>query len=237
MKILKELIAEILSEPQPKFDLEDVACSIFSRGLTTYVVLYQISIAKQFVDSYSKIDLTDFYAYGHQHSTMSAYRSVIAGVVYNKEFGSCNDAGVIEISVSHPDYKAGPLAYEIAMWQAGSLAPDRKTVSKSARKVWQKYSQRGDITSSPFDDVENPVTEDTVDDCRLHNPKDEISNRSEVNKSYRRNSGSKPARLDKMLDNAKIVKQIFSDHEINNMTLQNYLIRNLYELFDEYYQD
>ena len=235
MKILKELIAEILSEPQPKFDLEDVACSIFSRELTTYVILYKISIAKQFAHSYSKIDLTRFHA-GHQISAMSAYNSAIAGVAYNKETGSCNDAGVIEKSVSHPDYKAGPLTYEIAMWQAGSLAPDRVNVSKSARKVWQKYSQRGDITSSPFDDVENPVTEDTVDDCWLHNPKDEISSRSEVNKSYRRNSVSKPAHLDKMLDNAKIVKQIFSDHKINNMTLQDYLIRNLNELFDDYYQ-
>ena len=229
MKVLKELITEILSEPQPKFDLEDVACSIFSRGWTTYVVLYKVCGAKQFAEYYNQV--------GSIQRAMTRLNPVIAGVVYNEEPGSCNNAGVIEISVSHPDYKAGPVAYEIAMWKAGSLASDRENVSQSARKVWQKYSQRGDIASSPFDDVENPATEDPVDDCLLHNPKGEISNRSELNKSYRRNSSSKPAYLDKMLDNEKIVKEIFSDYEISGMTLPTFLIRNLNELFNKYYDD
>jgi len=229
MKILKELITEILSEPQPKFDLKDVACSIFSHGWTTYVILYKISIIKQFLDHYSQG--------GSFYSARSSYNPVIAGVVYNKEPGSCNDAGVIEISVSHPDYKAGPVAYELAMWKAGSLAPDRENVSQSAKKVWQKYSQREDITSSTFDDVEDPVTEDPVDDCFLHNPKGEISNRSELNKSYRRNSRSKPAYLNKMLDNEKIVKEIFSKNKSIDMTLQTFLIRNLNSLFNKYYSE
>lgn len=48
----------------------------------------------------------------------------------------------------------GPLLYEVAIEWASKydgLMPDRSTVSKDARRVWQKYFERSDLNKEPID--------------------------------------------------------------------------------------
>lgn len=53
------------------------------------------------------------------------------------------------------DHGWGPLLYDTAMAFAskngGGLAPDPRTVSESARAVWQQYRERPDVESTPFE--------------------------------------------------------------------------------------
>lgn len=64
----------------------------------------------------------------------------------------------------------GPLLYDVAIeWassKGGGLIPDRRSVSKDARKVWKYYlSNRPDVKSHQLDDMKNTLTPDDEDNC------------------------------------------------------------------------
>ena len=64
----------------------------------------------------------------------------------------------------------GPLLYDVAIeWassKGGGLIPDRRSVSKDARKVWKYYlSNRSDVKSHQLDDMKNTLTPDDEDNC------------------------------------------------------------------------
>ena len=85
--------------------------------------------------------------------------------------GPCLKAWTVLISGAQKGW--GPLLYEVALeWASqngGGLASDRRSVSKQAAAVWDKYLQRADVVKKQLDalnrDVEKLTPEDPTDDC------------------------------------------------------------------------
>ena len=229
--LVRGLISEILKEPKPRFDVDEFACLVTKTNRATGsfgVYIYSLSKLEEHLQSKSKDKNDDLF--------------VIAGVecgLPHKNFGKCNNALQVKFSASNPLYKAGPLAYEIAMWKSGGLSPDRGAVSSSAKNVWKKYSLRSDVESAPFDDVSQPVTPDPDDDCRLHNPKGAtIDKRSYLNKSYRR-SQSPPSYLFDLEKNNQTGFELYKK-ENPSATEENfsrYVVTNFTSLFSRRYGD
>jgi hypothetical protein len=67
-------------------------------------------------------------------------QDVIYGMIAIDENGSCP---IVRSSAARKGY--GPLLYDIVMCVEGCLIPDRKSVSPSARRVWDSYSKRPDV--------------------------------------------------------------------------------------------
>lgn len=66
----------------------------------------------------------------------------------------------------------GKLAYESGYKLVqGSLFPDRFSVSEPARSGWKRQRNKG-RPSKPFDDIENPQTDDPNDDCIVYGKSD-----------------------------------------------------------------
>ena len=80
--------------------------------------------------------------------------------------GECWNAAEVKCSAARKGY--GPLLYEIAMSDFGTLMSDHGAGSSmSARQVWKKYEQRSDVQKKAFDDVKEPKTPPKEDDCKL----------------------------------------------------------------------
>jgi hypothetical protein len=78
----------------------------------------------------------------------------------------CWNAAEIKFSAARKGF--GPLMYELAMSDFGKIMSDHGSGSSpSARAVWQKYANRSDVETLPFDDVKNPKTPPKVDDCKI----------------------------------------------------------------------
>lgn len=95
------------------------------------------------------------------------FAGIIVGYIDVKTHnGDCWNAGEVKFSAAEKGY--GPLMYELAMSDFGSLMSDKGAgTSQAARAVWQKYNQRPDIKKLPFDDVKNPKTPPKNDDCKV----------------------------------------------------------------------
>ena len=91
--------------------------------------------------------------------------------VENMGGGPCSDAWMVMYATAQRGW--GPLLYEVAIeWTSqngGGLAPDRRSVSKLAAAVWDKYSQRGDVSKKQLDalepDLDKLTPDDPSDDC------------------------------------------------------------------------
>lgn len=84
--------------------------------------------------------------------------------------GPC--AGAWQVTWSGATDGFGPLLYDLAMEYAtklgGGLIGDRSTVSASARKVWDYYSdRRSDVEQIQLDDVDNTLTPGDEDNCEM----------------------------------------------------------------------
>ncbi len=80
--------------------------------------------------------------------------------------GECWNAAEIGASAAQKGY--GPLMYELAMSDfENGLMPDRTSTSTAARKLWQVYAQRSDVSKKVFDDKKAPKTPPKEDDCKL----------------------------------------------------------------------
>jgi len=77
--------------------------------------------------------------------------------------GPCLGKMIVAQSEAHAGY--GPLLYDIAIEYTGGLAPDRNTVSREARRVWQYYDKRSDVFKDQLDDMFNRLTPDEQDNC------------------------------------------------------------------------
>jgi hypothetical protein len=88
----------------------------------------------------------------------------------HKENGPCAGAWQVFWSSATPGW--GPLLYDIAIEYAtlngNGLIPDRKEVSKNARRVWDKYvnSRTVDgVDNHQLDDLNNTLTDIYTDNC------------------------------------------------------------------------
>jgi len=106
---------------------------------------------------------------GEQNPDEGAKKSPIQGrVSIMTTAAPCGDAWMV--SSARADDGWGPLLYDVAIewasWKAGGLIPDRRTVSKEARKVWKYYlNNRSDVESHQLDDLKNTLTPDDEDNC------------------------------------------------------------------------
>lgn len=84
--------------------------------------------------------------------------------------GECRDAYVVEYAiVNEPGGGLGRLLYYIAMHYAGShgITADRLKSSADAVGAWNKLYADSEIKKLPLDDVYDPKTPDSKDDCNL----------------------------------------------------------------------
>lgn len=83
-----------------------------------------------------------------------------------KRHGMCNDATQISVAAAEKGY--GPLMYDIVMSDSeGGIMPDRTSTSGQAKRVWQQYEKRPDVTTHKFDDKDDPKTPPKEDDCLM----------------------------------------------------------------------
>lgn len=146
-------------------------------GLALYVnstqadkVEYVLYSTTGFKEALAKQDVTDDSEESDVVEALYALdpHDVIYGyIVVKAVVGKCWNAGEVKFSAARKGY--GPLMYELAMADFGRLMPDHGGGSSpSARNVWTKYSQRSDVKALPFDDVKNPKTKPTEDDCHVY---------------------------------------------------------------------
>lgn len=81
-----------------------------------------------------------------------------------------NPYGAYQVSYSTAAPGYGPLMYDLVMSVVpGGIYPDRRDVSKSARKVWKYYADnRPDVVKSYIDDFADPKTDYEYDDGIRH---------------------------------------------------------------------
>lgn len=104
----------------------------------------------------------------------------------------------------------GPLLYDIALGYVPALMPDRKSVSDQAAGVWQYYvNKRADVKKLKFDDIEDPQTPPTEDDCSLHD-------RPELNYAIK-SAGANAQQL--IANHNQLVKQLVQYLEESNVFL------------------
>lgn len=132
----------------------------------------------------------------------------------------------------------GPLVYDIAMSDKGSLIPDRGSVSSGAEQVWKFYnSSRSDVTKNKLDDFKKPQTPPKEDDCNLHH-----DDRDYLNYAYSLNSdvnigGLKSAHERFSSDVAKLLHNFGSKapDDFINAAVSGLLMTNGDNLFFEKY--
>ena len=78
--------------------------------------------------------------------------------------GPCLGGMIITQAEAQGGY--GPLLYDIAIEYSGGLIPDRLSVSREARRVWQYYdNRRPDVFKTQLDDMFNRLTPEEQDNC------------------------------------------------------------------------
>ncbi len=91
---------------------------------------------------------------------------IIGYIQVSPHHTDCWKAAEVSLAAAQKGY--GPLMYEIVMSDFKTIMSDHETgTSTAAQNVWKKYSQRADVEKLPFDDIEDPQTVPTIDDCNL----------------------------------------------------------------------
>ncbi len=88
--------------------------------------------------------------------------------------GKCHGSYIVQAAAARKGY--GPMIYDLALSLGRPVTSDRHNVSGDAKKVWDKYMSRGDVKKLPFDDIEDPKTDDPDDDCLIHKGIDSLNN-------------------------------------------------------------
>lgn len=100
--------------------------------------------------------------------------------IENMGGGPCSDAWKVMYASAQRGW--GPLLYEVALeWASqngGGLTSDRRSVSKFAAAVWDKYLKRGDVSKKQLDALEPELDKLTPD-----NPDDDCVQRAAVKSS------------------------------------------------------
>lgn len=149
---------------------EEVGAFFIRKSYYMLVVVCNVDAFRKVLEGKCKEEIGDRFLKEYERDGSNP-SIVLSGVqfAFEKKNGRCNDMPVIQASASTAKEKGwGPLAYELAMVFGYGLAPDRKSVSASARRVWDVFKNRSDVDRHPFDDMDNPVTPDPSDDCVFH---------------------------------------------------------------------
>lgn len=96
----------------------------------------------------------------------------VYGVVMVNMFSDHPQWGAKEIEFSAAQGGYGPMMYDIAMADVGGLTPDRESVSRDAKGIWNFYkNSRPDVEKKQIDDWQKPLTATPDDDGERHSKK------------------------------------------------------------------
>jgi hypothetical protein len=150
-----------------------------TKGGTTQAIIYDPARLIEFIDVIT--DPND-----ERNAREHVLEWVIRGVIeIVKPRWACN--GAWEVSASAVKYRGeGGLLYGIGYaLSPGQLTCDRYRVTQDAQHGWADMKRRQGGT--PFDDVNNPKTQDPSDDCYLHKTGDRCASHVDLdalNRSY-----------------------------------------------------
>lgn len=227
------VIKEQLSSPVEKASNTNFACSLIEGDDEYYTVtIYDPQALEKAISKFDNVEeLSDYFIADFEKKIDEII--IVASVDFCKpettKVGQSWDAFEVATSASHPKYRLGPVAYDIAMYYAskyaGGLMSDRKTVSSKARSVWKKYlNDRPDVQKKEFDDKNNPRTETKVDDSKLQTY-------DELNHAYQ--IKQKPQGLDRLENNHKMFLQTWHEKKGSKEKLDTLLVRGGDMLFNK----
>ena len=131
------------------------------------------------------IDELDAIARGVYHPTHGDYNGVIAGVVLSdskkhRQFeganiGECNGSFQVQRAASN-EKGWGTKVYLAALDYLELIASDRLDVTPAAEGMWKHLARSGFAKQVPFDDIRDPQTPPTRDDCQMHTGRDPALN-------------------------------------------------------------
>lgn len=232
-KIIKEQKNKIPNFPQELYN--KLALHYFDAGDEATYTLYHPSMLEKHSFSENKLISSG-------EIDLEIINSIVFGMVklgkpYTDE--ECNDAWMINAIKGNQTKgsKYGIFMYEVALNHCKRigvpLMPDRWTVSKDAKDVWNIYdsSKRPDIKSTPLDITKDdanklkikqrtPTT--TKDDCTLHepqrlSPEDKQGNKqSPLDKSYVSTGNSSSKEIESALKRSQLVeKYLIQKYRLN----------------------
>ena len=226
--IIRATLLQESSITQRAADLGFAVCVTGSPGSAGHLMLYDLQLLKNLVQSYINSKTKESF---ENVLFKSQFRNKIvqAGIAWNPIEEPCNYAKIVQNVASIEGSKMGPVVYELAMWLTGGLASDRFTVSADASSVWRRFELRTkDVINEPFDDIDDPKTPPVDDDCIIQR---EQEKRQHLDSSYKLKE--KPSGLDEMLRRHEEFEEFCNDAGIGNIAFLIFL--RYYELFYERY--
>jgi len=124
------------------------------------------------------IDALESVVRGTYYHTHRNYNGVISGVILtyaDRHSGECNGSFHVRRAASN-EKGWGTRVYLAALDYLEIIAADRFSVSPSAEGMWKSLARYGFVQQEPFDDIHNPQTPPTGDDCQVHDDRDPALN-------------------------------------------------------------
>lgn len=107
------------------------------------------------------------------------YNGVFAGVALSRVakhiVGECNGSFQVQMAASY-EKGWGIKVYLAALDYLKVIASDRFSVTPAAEGVWKKLANYGFVEQEPFDDIDDPQTPPTSDDCHIFRGRDPALN-------------------------------------------------------------
>lgn len=122
-------------------------------------------------------------------------------------------SGIIE---KHRGKGIGNMLYQLAIDVApsGLIMSDRHDVSPAAAAVWKKKTSK-----RVFDDEDAPKTDDTFDDCKVHEPKDNVS-ANPLNYAYGSTEFGNPPDVESLKDrHEELIKKVTAGGNLSTTTI------------------
>ena len=183
---------EILDVPHgpPRGESESKLRQLIKEAITTadsrraIAIFRMSSIGGICVIAYD-IDELESIARGTYSHPLGDYNGVIAGVVLSdgkghRQFeganvGECHGSFQVQRAASN-EKGWGIKVYLAALDYLEVIASDRFSVTPAAEGVWKKLANYGFVEQEPFDDIRDPQTPPTRDDCQMHTGRDPALN-------------------------------------------------------------
>lgn len=172
------------------------------------LVLYNVKNFTTFVTEESK---------NEPEPSVTEFDIIVGFISYgdNRDGGKAYDAKEVRQSAAQQGF--GPVMYDLAMEDAGSLMSDRESVSDSAEKIWTYfYNKRDDVLKMKLDNVFKPETDTEEDDAVIFADVEDVkvkdkSGEEKKTKKYTRKR--EPLNYAYMSSNATSIADLKSAHK------------------------
>ena len=147
-----------------------------ARGDSAIVVLGNTSVGPVYVLAY---EIEKLESNLQNPGDELSQNGVVAGLTLKKsgEYGECN--GSWQVVASASDEKGwGTRVYLAALDFLRNISSDRFSVTPAAEGMWKRLARYGFVEREEFDNIKNPKTPPTSDDCRVFPARDPVINSS-----------------------------------------------------------